>query len=123
MSELLSLLTLPSFFPTPGSETGAERALRGVLRPLAFRHTSEQKLCLVSNRHRLEFRCGDRIKGFNPHRDYIEISVPRDEPHARIAIEEKPDICGVRVLMNDNVIADIIGVRELDPGRIVLVPA
>ena len=119
---MLSLPTLPSFFLIPESEAGAKRALQRVLRPLAVSHTHEGKLCLVSNRQRLEFQCGDRIKGFNPHRDYIEISVSRDEPHARISIEDRPDICGIRVLMNDTVIADIIGVRELDAGRIVLVP-
>ena len=119
---MLSLPILPSLFLTPEAETGAKRALRRAFQPLVVSHTPERKLCLVSNSQRLEFQCGDRIKGFNPHRDYIEITVPRDEPHPRIAIEDRPDICGVRVVLNDTVIADIMGIRELDPSRIVLVP-
>ncbi|MDQ7080347.1 MAG: hypothetical protein Q9M41_06730 [Paracoccaceae bacterium] len=116
--EMLSLLTLPSF-GGPRVRTGWGARLWPLVQ--AGYHAPDRKLRLVSNRRALEFRCGDRIKGFDPDRDYIEIGIFRDEPHPRIAVEERPQICGVRVLMNDTVIADIMGVRELDTGRIVLV--
>jgi len=119
---MLSLPTLSSFFLTPRSGVLSNLTPSGVPLPLTRRHTPEQKLRLVSGSHVLAFQGGDRIKGFNPHRDYSEIDVSWDEPRPRITVEERPRICGVRVLMNDTVIADIMGIRELDPSRIVLVP-
>ncbi len=119
---MLSLLTLPSLYITLRRGVRTDRAGRSgrLARPGPF--APDRKLRLVSNRRTLEFRCGDRIKGFDPHRDYIEIGIFRDEPHPRITVEERPKICGVRVVLNDTVIADIMGIRELDPSRIVLVP-
>jgi len=113
---------LPSLYITLRRGVRTDRAGRSgqLARPGPF--APDRKLRLVSNRRTLEFRCGDRIKGFNPYRDYIEIDVSWDEPRPRITVEERPQICGIRVLMNDTVIADIMGIRELDPSRIVLVP-
>ncbi len=133
---MMSLLTLPTF--SRGARSGAARRRlsrrEGArIRQAALEAARDAPLLLTDplrpgspperfgHRELLEFSEGAVISDFDPCADILEIEVPDGaQGQEEIEIVNGPPGCGVRVLLNGRMVAEIRGIRGLDRDRIVL---
>lgn len=67
------------------------------------------------------YQRGDRISGFNPKTDTLELEYTRALGQPEISVTDFADGTGASIALNGVVVADVAGAQGLNPASIVLV--